>query len=85
VLAGDGLAFSAAYPAREDGYVVLRCVNRRDVDVAGAWRTRRAVADASLARLDETPLAPLVVRDRVIAFVVPPQAIVTVVARWATD
>jgi alpha-mannosidase len=84
-LAGDGLAFSAACPARQDGYVVLRCVNRRDVDVAGAWRTGRAVADASLARLDETPLAPLVVRDRVIAFVAPPQAIVTVVARWATD
>jgi len=82
-LAGDGLAFSAACPAREDGWVVLRCVNRRDVDVAGAWRTGRAVAEASLARLDETPLAPLVVRDRVIEFVAPPQAIVTVLARWA--
>jgi hypothetical protein len=82
-LAGDGLAFSAACPAREEGWVVLRCVNRRDVEVAGAWRTGRAVAEAALARLDETPLAPLVVGDRVIEFDAPPQALVTVLARWA--
>jgi hypothetical protein len=63
--------------------VVLRCVNRRDVEVAGAWRTGRAVAEAALARLDETPLAPLVVGDRVIEFDAPPQALVTVLARWA--
>jgi 2-O-(6-phospho-alpha-D-mannosyl)-D-glycerate hydrolase len=82
-LVGEGLAFSTACPAREDGWVVLRCVNRRDVAVAGAWRTAREVAEASLARLDETRLEPLVVRDRVIEFDAPPNAIVTVVARWA--
>jgi len=82
-LAGEGLAFSAACPAREDGWVVLRCVNRRAEAVSGAWRTSRAVAEASLARLDETRLAPLVVRDRVIEFEAPPNAIVTVLARWA--
>jgi alpha-mannosidase len=82
-LVGDGLAFSAALPAREDEWVVLRCVNRRDVAVAGSWRTARAVAEASLARLDETRLSPLVVNDRVIEFEAPPHAIVTVLARWA--
>jgi mannosylglycerate hydrolase len=82
-LSGEGLAFSAACPARVDGWVTLRCVNRRDVAVAGAWRTSRDVAEASLARLDETPLSPLVVRDRLIEFEAPPHAIVTVLARWA--
>jgi len=82
-LAGDGLAFSAACPAREDGWVVLRCVNRRGVAVAGAWRTAREVAEASLARLDEMRIESLVVRDRVIEFEAPPHAIVTVLARWA--
>ena len=57
-------------------------VRRRGV--SGEWRTSRAVAEASLARLDETLIAPLVVRDRVIAFEAPPYAIVTVLARWAT-
>ena len=82
-LARDGLAFSAACPAREDGWVVLRCVNRRDVAVAGAWRTAHEVAEASLARLDEMRIESLVVRDRVIEFEAPPHAIVTVLARWA--
>ena len=66
-----------------DGWVVLRCVNRRDIAVAGAWRTAREVVEASLARLDETRLEPLVVSDRVIEFDAPPKAIVTVLARWA--
>jgi mannosylglycerate hydrolase len=82
-LVGEGLAFSAACPAREDGWVVLRCVNRRDEAVTGAWRTTRAVEEAWLARLDETRLEPLVVRERVIELAAPPHAIVTVLARWA--
>jgi mannosylglycerate hydrolase len=81
-LLGDGLAFSAACPARAHGWVVLRCVNRRDVAVAGSWRVGRALAEARLGRLDETPISPLVVRDRVIDFEAPPHAIVTVLARW---
>src|SRR5215218_1796323 len=58
-LDGAGLAFSAAMPAREPGWVVLRCVNRRDTEVHGAWRTSRPVAEAALARLDETLLSGL--------------------------
>ena len=81
-LLGDGLAFSAAYPARADGWVVLRCVNRRDVAVTGGWRVGRAVAEAMLARLDETPISPLTVRDRRIDFEAAPNEIVTVLARW---
>jgi hypothetical protein len=82
-LLGEGLAFSAAYPARAHGWIVLRCVNRRDVAIAGSWRVGRALAEARLARLDETPISPLVVRERIVEFEAPPHAIVTVLARWA--
>ena len=82
-LTGDGLVFSAAFPAREPEWVVLRCVNQRDVAVAGAWHIARGVAEAALARLDETRISPLVVRDGAIEFEAPPHAIVTVLARWA--
>jgi alpha-mannosidase len=84
-LLGDGLAFSAAMPAREPGVIVLRCVNRRDAAVRGAWRTARRILEARLARLDETPLEALAVDDRSVAFVAPPRAIVTVLLRWAED
>jgi alpha-mannosidase len=80
-LDGDGLAFSAAMPARAAGWIVLRCVNRRDVAVQGAWRIARGVAEAHLARLDETLLEPLDVKDGTIRFTAPPNAIVTVLAR----
>ncbi|MDB4881632.1 MAG: glycoside hydrolase family 38 [Gemmatimonadetes bacterium] len=83
-LIGDGLAFSAAMPARAEGWVVLRCVNRRDERVDGAWRARRTIAEARLARLDETPLAPLALEDTLVRFVAEPRAIVTVLARWSS-
>jgi hypothetical protein len=72
-------------PAREPGVIVLRCVNRRDVEVRGAWRTARRIRDARLARLDETPLAPLPSGERSLSFVAPPRAIVTILLRWADD
>ena len=52
-----GLAFSAAMPARGAGWIVLRCVNRFDehgAAAAGALGARSR--EATLARLDETPL-----------------------------
>jgi alpha-mannosidase len=82
-LEGEGLVFSAALPARERGWIVLRCVNRRDATVRGAWRTRSAIAEARLARLDETPLGPLDVDPHAVTFDAPPRAIVTVLVRWA--
>jgi hypothetical protein len=81
-LAGEGLAFSAAIPARMPGWIALRCVNRRDVSVRGTWRTRSAIAEARLARLDETPLAPLDAEPHAVSFDAPPRAIVTILARW---
>jgi hypothetical protein len=80
-LEGDGLAFSAALPARAAGWIVLRCINRTDRPVAGSWRLRGRVAEACLARLDETAGAVLDVEDGRIAFVAPSLAIVTVLAR----
>jgi alpha-mannosidase len=80
-LIGEGLAFSAAMPAREHGWIVLRCVNRRDARVKGEWRLAATVAEAHLARLDERPLAELSIREGAITFVAEPRAIVTVVAR----
>jgi alpha-mannosidase len=82
-LVGEGLAFSAALPAREQGWLVLRCVNRSDDAVHGTWRTHSAIAEARLARLDETPLAPLDVDPHAVSFDAPPRAIVTVLLRWA--
>ena len=81
-LLGEGLAFSAAMPARETGWVVLRCVNRRDVTTVGEWRTGRAIAEARLARLDETSVASLEPRRHAVGFAAPPRAIVTVLLRW---
>ncbi|MEO6528432.1 MAG: glycoside hydrolase family 38 C-terminal domain-containing protein [Gemmatimonadaceae bacterium] len=82
-LVGPGLAFSAAMPARELDWIVLRCVNRRDHRVEGAWRLGSMIAEASVARLDETRLAPLASSAHEIPFVAEPHAIVTILARLA--
>ncbi len=81
-LSGEGLAFSAAAPAQRAGWLVLRCVNRRAHLVSGSWRIARDVQEAWLARLDETPLEMLAIRDEgVILFSAAPFAIVTVLLR----
>jgi alpha-mannosidase len=81
-LEGEGLAFSAAMPAREPGWIVLRCVNRFDSEVRGRWRAGRAIAEAKLARLDETPLADVEVQGDAVPFKAAPHAIVTLLVRW---
>jgi hypothetical protein len=83
-LEGGGLVLGAVMPAREPGWVVLRCVNRRDAQVRGRWRSSRRIAEAATARLDETRTAPLVPDEAGIEFVAPPRAIVTLLVRWAT-
>lgn len=80
-LRGDGLAFSAACPAREKEWIVLRCVNRRDTSVEGSWALTMRVHEAVLARLDETPVGIADVSNGVISFTAPPRAIVTILAR----
>ena len=82
-LVGEGLAFSAVLPAREPGWVVLRCVNRRDTEVRGIWRSSRPIAEAAIARLDETRLEPIPADDAGVSFVAAPRAIVTLLVRWA--
>jgi hypothetical protein len=80
-LTGDGLAFSSASPAQRDGWIALRCVNRRSAAVHGRWRVGRHVTEAMLARLDETPLGPLTVDGDSVDFQAGPCEIVTVLLR----
>jgi alpha-mannosidase len=80
-LSGDGLAFSSAAPAQRDGWIVLRCVNRRRVAGHGRWRLGRDIAEAQLARMDETPSGPLVVDGDSVDFPAGPGEIVTVLLR----
>lgn len=80
-LRGDGLSFSAVLPAQREGWSVLRCVNQRDVRVAGEWRLGRAMSEAMRARLDETPLESLPVEGHIVRFAAAPKEIVTILAR----
>lgn len=80
-LHGDGLAFSAALPARTSGWTVLRCVNRSDRAAPGEWRVGRPLTEAVLARLDETPGQAISVSDDVVRFEAAPHEIVTILVR----
>ena len=80
-LAGDGLAFSAAYPSREEGWITLRCVNRRDAEVHGEWRVGRVLTEARRAHLDESPLGTCEVEGGTIRFTAAPMELVTILAR----
>jgi alpha-mannosidase len=79
-LAGDGLAFSAIKESEDGGWLVLRCVNLLERPVAGSWALP-SLREAFLARLDETPLAPLEVHDDRVEFLAPPRGIVSILAR----
>lgn len=76
-LHGEGLAFLACKPGEADGVVVVRCVNLLDRAVEGSWALAGLRA-ARLARLDETPLGILPVRNEEVRFVAPPRATVTI-------
>jgi alpha-mannosidase len=80
-LDGEGVAFSAAMPARAAEWMVLRCVNRRAEATHGQWRIARPVTEAMRARLDETPIEPLAVRDGRVEFDAEPHEIVTILVR----
>ena len=82
-LQGDGLAFSAAMPARRSGWIALRCVNRRDTPVRGVWTLSTPVHEAMIARLDETALEPAHTAGNTITFTAASRAIVTILARVA--
>jgi alpha-mannosidase len=80
-LQGEGLAFSAAKESEDGQWLVLRCVNLLDEERAGSWTLGVPVTEARLARLDETPLAPLPAEGNAIPFVARPREVVTVLAR----
>jgi alpha-mannosidase len=79
-LRGDGLAFACAKESEDGDWVVLRCVNLLDETVAGSWKCSE-IGEARLARLDETSLGALAVRDGIVDFHAPPRAAVTVLVR----
>jgi hypothetical protein len=80
-LEGAGLAFSAAAPAQREGWLMLRCVNRRGESVRGRWTLAHPITEAVIARLDETPVAPLAVEGMSVSFEAAPYEIVTLLLR----
>jgi len=69
-------------PAERGRGIVLRCYNAAARQVRGEWRVPWPVGSAELARLDETPVAPLVVAPGgAIAFEAGPRAGVTLLLR----
>jgi alpha-mannosidase len=80
-LVGDGLALSAIKESETGDWLILRCVNRRDEPRQGAWRLPFDVREAHLARLDETPVTPILSRSGEVTFTAAPFAIVTMLVR----
>ena len=81
-LLGEGLVFSALKPAEAGRGIVLRCYNALAKPVSGAWRLPSRARSAHLARLDESPLAPLeVAADGRVLFEAGPRAVVTILIR----
>jgi alpha-mannosidase len=80
-LDGIGLSLSSIKESEDGQWLVLRCVNLLDQETAGTWRIGGGVAEAHLARLDETPLTPLRVGDRAIHFLAPARGAVTVLVK----
>ncbi len=69
----------AAFKRSEDGTAhVLRFWNASEGDQEGVIRLPPAYSQARLARLDETPIRPLTVRDRALSLSAKPFEIVTV-------
>ena len=79
-LMGDGLACTTIKDSEDGEWMVLRCVNLQDTEVAGTWQVP-GVVDAVGARLDETVLEPVLIDGDRITFVAPPRDIVTILAR----
>lgn len=80
-LDGVGLACSAVKDSEAGGWLVLRCVNLTDEAQRGLWHVAAPITEARLARLDETPGAPMAAVEGRVAFVAPPRGIVTILVR----
>ncbi len=79
-LTGEGLAVDACKESDDGRSLVVRCTNLCDHTVEGSWQLA-GVREAHLARLDETPLGALAVRDDGVAFAVPARATITILLR----
>ncbi|HET9453001.1 MAG TPA: hypothetical protein VFO66_01855 [Gemmatimonadaceae bacterium] len=80
-LEGAGLSFSCARESEDGQWLVLRCVNLLDREVAGSWQLGGMIREARAARLDETPGDPIqTVGDRV-RFSAPAHGVVTILVR----
>ena len=53
-LEGDGLALSTIKTSENGEWLVLRCVNLTEREIAGAWTLGAPVHEARLSRLDES-------------------------------
>jgi alpha-mannosidase len=80
-LIGAGLAFSAIKESEDGRWLVLRCVNLTNEQVAGAWHLPFAVEEARLSRLDETLGTPAPSEGQDVKFTAEPRAIVTILVR----
>jgi alpha-mannosidase len=80
-LEGDGLALSTIKTSEDGGWLVLRCVNLTEREVAGAWVLGAPAREAWASRLDETPGELVGIQDNFVRFVAPPRAIVTLLVR----
>ncbi|MCC6317653.1 MAG: hypothetical protein IT361_08180 [Gemmatimonadaceae bacterium] len=76
-LLGDDLAFGACKRSEDGADLVVRCTNVGGGWAAGSWRLA-GLECAWVARLDETPLGALEVRDGIVAFLVAPHATSTI-------
>lgn len=80
-LRGVGLALSAIKTSEDGAWMVLRCVNLTEHEVAGEWVLGAPLREARHARLDETPGEAIAFHDRVVKIAAAPRAIVTVLVR----
>lgn len=80
-LQGAGLACSAITTSQDGEWLVLRCVNLTDVAQSGSWTTGFDVAEAQVARLDETRLGRMAGSGNRVEFVAPARAVVTILVR----
>jgi alpha-mannosidase len=80
-LEGDGLALSAIKSSEDGAWLVLRCVNLTEREIAGAWVLGAPAREVRASRLDETVGELVGIQDNRVAFVAPPRAIITLLVR----
>jgi mannosylglycerate hydrolase len=80
-LIGSGLAFSTVKESEDGRWLVLRCVNLTNEQIAGMWRLPFAIEEARLSRLDERVGEALSVEGQDVGFMAEPRAILTILIR----